>query len=478
MSTGAEHLSIVGGRNPPGPVEKWCGLPLLRKIQRDYLGTVTALQRGHGDVVATRLGPERVVDLFHPELVREVLLDHAESTVRWERGTEAAFAQRLRKDTPVAEADAGGGDSWQRRRRVLTPEFTPKRSEAFARLMVQAARPGLQQVLPSESNRGLVDMEALCSRLTMDVILASLFGLREDDPAREVASTEAAHALEVLSRTALREMFSPFTLPDWLPLPRKVSKRSATHMLHGLVSEHIEARRRAVMQGAEPGEDLLGRLISVRDEATGTPLSDPELFDLCMIALQAGYENTATALLWWGWLMARHKDAAERAHAEVRVCIGEREPQASDVAGLLWLSATLKEAMRLYPPVAALMSRRAVRDFQLGEWRIASRSMIRLTPWVLHRDPRWFDAPDSFRPERFLPGAQEIMRGAWLPFGVGPRVCLGQHFAMLQMLLLGALLLQHYRLAPAPGAAEPVPTLSVTLRPRDKLWLLLERVSH
>jgi cytochrome P450 len=173
--------------------------------------------------------------------------------------------------------------------------------------------------------------------------------------------------------------------------------------------------------------------------------------------------------------MARHPAAAERARAEIDNVLQGRDPGPDDLSVLPWLDATLKEAMRLYPPVAALMSRRTTRDITLGPWRIPRGSMVRLATWVLHHDARWFPEPEAFRPERFLPGAPEIPRGAYLPFGAGPRVCLGQHFATLEMTLLAAMLLQRFTLAVPAGAPPVVPQLAVTLRPRGGLVLHLAR---
>ncbi|HEX5784937.1 MAG TPA: cytochrome P450, partial [Burkholderiaceae bacterium] len=150
---------------------------------------------------------------------------------------------------------------------------------------------------------------------------------------------------------------------------------------------------------------------------------------------------------------------------------------ADDLPALPWLTATLKEALRLYPPIAALMNRRTTAPIQLGGWTVPAGAMLRITPWVIHRDPRWFVEPDAFRPERFVDAAEaEAMpRGAWMPFGTGPRVCIGQHFAMLEITLLGAMLLQRFTQALPQPAPACTPTLNVTLRPQEPLALRLVR---
>lgn len=458
MDTLAHRL--LGDETRPGPPCPWWGLPQLRAMRADYLGYTSRLQREHGDVVFLRLGNERTVDLFAPDDVRAVLVDHADALVRWERGIEV-FEQLMGQSVLVTE-----GPTWQRQRRMLMPAFTPRRVAAYAGLMVRAGRQALDDALPAGQAGGLVDMDALLTRMAMDVILGTLFGA-----ALQGESAAAAQAVQVASQTAMREMFWPLTLPDWLPLPGNAAKRRALRTLKALVAGHI-ARRRAQ---AGTGDDLLSMLLALRDDDSGQPLSEREVFDQCMVSFQAGHETTATALLWWSRLMAGHPTAAERAAAELQQVLAGREPSADDLPALPWLTATLKEAMRLYPPVAGLMTRRAMRDIPLGSRTLPRGTMIRITPYVLQRDPRWFEAPEAFRPERFMPGAPELPRAAHLPFGTGPRVCLGQHFAMLEMTVLAALLLQRFVLALPADAPPAEPVLHVTLRPRHGLRLQLSR---
>ena len=168
--------------------------------------------------------------------------------------------------------------------------------------------------------------------------------------------------------------------------------------------------------------------------------------------------------------------AAPRAQAEVDSVLPQgHTPGPEHLAQLPFLSTTLKEALRPYPPIAALMTRRTTAPITLGGVDVPKGAMLRITPWVLHRDERWFAQADRFVPERFLDGAPAIPKGAWIPFGVGPRVCIGQHFAMLEMTLLAAMLLQRYRLRLPEGAAVCVPKLHVTLRPDAPVVLRLQR---
>ena len=436
----------------PAHPTRWWGLPAMRAMRRNYLGFIGA-QQPLGDLAAQRILRERIVDVFDPELVRAVFVDHADALIRWARGPEV-FAELMGQSVLVTE-----GATWQRQRRMLMPAFTPRRVAGYAVLMTDAAVEGLSRVQPGE-----VAMDPLYSHLTMDVISRTLFStpIGEDTAA-------ASDAVQVLSETALAEMFRPMTLPDWLPLPGKAAKRRASRLLHGLLAGHIDARRAS----GEGRNDLLGMLMALRDDASGDTLSPQEVYDQCMVSFQAGHETSATALLWWSWLLAAHPDVQARVRDEVDAVLACRVPTADDTGALPYLGATLKEAMRLFPPVAAVMTRRLTRDVTVGGVRLPARTLVRVTPWLLHRDPRWWPEAEAFRPERFLPGApHEIPRGAYIPFGLGPRVCLGQHFAVLEMTLIAALVLQRFHLSPVE-ASPPEPRMAVTLRPAGGLRLRL-----
>jgi cytochrome P450 len=441
----------------PGPTTRWWGLPALAAMRRDYLGVIATQQR-FGDLVRQQIFNERAVDVFDPELLRQVMVDHADALIRWERGPEV-FSDGLGQSVLVTE-----GAVWQRQRRMLMQAFTPRRVAGYVAQMVEAAAVGMAALRPGE-----VAMDGLFSHLAMDVISRTLFS------APISGNTQAAaDAVQVLSETALREMFWPMTLPDWLPLPGKAAKRHARRLIQGLIQSHIDERHQ---HPDARKTDLLNMLLVLRDEDSGTALSTQEVFDQCVLSFQAGHETTATALLWWSWLMASHPQAQERAAAEVDAALMGRPPDADAVQALPWLTATLKEAMRLYPPVAAIMTRRLTREITLRGVRLPARTLVRVTPWLLHRDPRWWPRePEAFRPERFMAATgsapDPILRGAYIPFGLGPRVCLGQHFAQLEMNVIAAMLLQRFRLETLTDT-PPTPRLAVTLRPEGGVRLKL-----
>ena len=443
----------------PGQPTRWWGLPALAAMRRDYLGAIT-VQQSFGDLVRQQIVTERCVDVFDPELLRQVMVDHADALIRWERGTEV-LSEGLGQSVLVTE-----GAVWQRQRRMLMQAFTPKRVAGYVEQMVAATTRGLMLLRSGEQA-----MDGLFSHLAMDVISRTLFSAPISGDTRA-----AADAVQVLSETALREMFWPMTLPDWLPLPGKAAKRKARRLVQSLIQGHLDERQR---HPDASKTDLLNMLLVLRDDDNGAALSTQEVFDQCILSFQAGHETTATALSWWSWLMASHPQAQARAATEIDASLAGQPPGADAMQTLPWLTATLKEAMRLYPPVAALMTRRLTREIELAGVRLPARTLVRVTPWLLHRDPRWWPRePEAFRPERFMAATDDwspdpIPRGAYIPFGLGPRVCLGQHFAQLEMTVIAALLLQRFRLS-TPNDTPPTPQLAVTLRPAGGLRLNLE----
>lgn len=474
------HVLALSG-TLPGPRPRWAGLPEVLSMRRDYLGHMQRLRQRYGDVVHQRLLGLDDVNFFHPDQVRELLIAAHDGMIRWERATRV-FADAHGQSVLVAE-----GPAWQRQRKLLQPGFSPQRVQGFVPLMVEASERALGRVAVMGRQPMDVDFEQLMTLLTMDVILRTLFSTAasSDGGDADAASVEAAWAVHELGRVAMGEMYVPVSAPLWAPW--KSGKRRALKALDGLIRGHV-AQRRGMGAGAstsdsahagpggeagQPG-DLLALLMSLRDE-DGRGLDDTAIRDECMTAFLAGHETSAAALTWWGWCMAAHPEAQRRAAEEVDAVLGDRSPAAADLTRMPWLSLCIKEVLRLYPAAPALFSRQATTELDIAGLKFKPGTMLRITPWVMQRDPRWFEDAEAFRPERFDPasGHEEIPRGAWMPFGAGPRVCLGSHFALSEITLVAAMVLQRHRLALVPGEAPPEPVLNITLRPKHPLRLRL-----
>ncbi len=439
---------------PPGPPAGLTGWSLLRRMSRDLLGTLAAWQRRHGDVVHLRIWPEHQVVVSDPQLVRELLAGQHDALIRWERGVQV-FSQVHGNSVLIAE-----GAAWRAQRQALQPGFSQKSVQAFVPTIAAATERALAQWPAQAADWPL---ESAFAALTMDVIMRRMFSAEIGDDAR--TAEEAVHVAGVVANA---EMYWPASWPDWMPW--KGAKRRALRALNDLVDRHLQARL-DLPRPAWP-EDLLTRLLDLhRGDPTVWTLR--AVRDECMTAFLAGHETTAATLTWWAWCMAAHPSAQDTARQEVVAVLGGRAPTADDLPALRYLQQTLQETQRLYPAVPVLMGRRATRSLALGGWQLPARCLFMVPLHLMHHDPRWFPEPEAFRPERFADGAPAFPRGAFMPFGTGPRVCLGQHLALTEMTVIAAMLLQGFALSASAGMAPPRPVLNVTLRPEQPLRLAL-----
>jgi cytochrome P450 len=443
---------------PPGPRDRAFGLSLMRDMQRDFVGFWREQHKRYGDVVHMRLTNYHHYSFFHPHQVREVLVEKADAFIRFEHPMRV-LAQLQGQSLLISE-----GEAWKKQRRMLQPGFSPKRFPGYAAQMT-AAIGEMLDTLPRGG--GVVDFEHAMNRVAMDVILRTMFGAKV---AKESGRIE--WAVRTGSEIADAEMYLPFIVPSWLPTKRNAKKREALGVLDELVWSHLRARR----AGNAPADDLLGMLLAAADEeGDGSMLSDREVHDQMMTMFMAGHETTAAGLTWAGWALSAHPDQAAMAAAEVDVALAGRVPGFEDLGRLPYLGAFIKECLRVYPPAVGVFLRKAVEAVRIGDWLVPKGSLVNILSIIPHMDPRWFPDPERFDPSRFLGEAgKHIERGAYLPFGTGPRVCIGNSFATMEMTLILAMLLQRFRLRAAPGQGQPALRMQVTLRPRDGLNVLLE----
>ncbi len=428
-------------------------------MSRDLFGELDAWRQTFGDVVHLRIWPEHQIVVADPHLARELLVTHRDALVRVERAMRV-FAQLHGNSVFIAE-----GDAWRGKRHALQPNFSRQAVEAFVPTIASAAAQALAQ-WPAET--GSWPVESALTSLTMDVIMRRVFSSENDTDARVAEAAVRTAMVEANS-----EFYWPASWPDWMPWKR--AKRHAQATLNGLVDRHLRTRR-AMPDDAWP-DDLLARLLLLhRDDPAAWPLR--AVRDECMTTFLAGHETSAAGLTWWAWCMAANPAMQDTARREIRRVLGERAPTPDDMPSLRYLTQTLHETLRLYPVAPALNIRRATRPITLGAWQFPARTQFMVPVQLMHHDPRWFPDPGVFRPERFGPDAPEIPRGAYLPFGAGPRVCLGQHLAATEMTVIAAMVLQRFVLAVPAGMAAPRPVFNVSLRPETAMHLRVSPVSR
>ncbi|MBX3126344.1 MAG: cytochrome P450 [Polyangiaceae bacterium] len=446
-------LRGVSGSAIPGPR----GLPALGsllELERDSLGFLTETARRYGPVSRFRLLHRFVVQLADPEDIEQVLVRCA-ADYRKDRFTQD-LARALGQGLVTSE-----GEHWKRHRKLAAFAFTPQRIAAQAGTMVDAA---LQRI-GSWRAGGSLNVHQEMSRLTLDVVCRTLFHTQLA-PGDE-ATVE--RGMEVLNHFFAEALESVLLVPPWLPTPNNLRLSRAIARIDAILLRMIARRR------AEPAEggDLLGALVHARDEQ-GVGLSDRELRDECMTLLLAGHETTALALTHAFYALGTHSDLRRRFQQELVQVLGDEPPDATSARDLSLTERIIKESMRLHPPVWAI-GRQPLRDVRLGGHDIPAGTELVMSQWVVHRDPRFFPDPEAFDPDRFLPErARALPRFAYFPFGGGPRVCVGSHFAMLEAVLLLATIGQRFHLELEPGARLEFRP-SVTLRPKGRGLLATAR---
>ncbi len=435
----------------PGPR----GLPLLGSLPalaRDPLDFVTQVSREHGGIARYHVSTRPHWLITDPEAIGAVLIGLREQT---HKDVVTSSLSRLLGRGLVTSEDP----LWRRQRRLAAPSFRPSHLAAYGQAMVEAAAAGSRAVQP-----GPRDVLRDTTRITLQIVLETLFGSAE--PAGErvgEAIGDFMGAFEEELRSARR------LLPRWVPTRGRRRVRRARDVIEEALSPIIPRERAA----AVPGAHLLGRLIAARDDS-GEGMSDVQLRDESVTIFAAGHETTSLALSYALWLLAR-RPALQEDLAEERARLpADRSLCAADLPALSLHRAVIREAMRLYPP-AWMVGRTTLCDVVVGGYPIPRGAQILIPQWVVHRDPRWWTDPLDFRPERWQePGIDALPRFAYFPFGGGARVCVGEHFAVLEAVLILAILLADHRFAPVPGATlELMP--AVTLRPRNGVWLDVSR---
>lgn len=424
------------------------GVGHLFHLARDPLGYMLHLGRTQGDLIRLRIGSKPVYVLNHPDLVEQVLVSDFR---KFRRGGNATLSEVLGQGLLTSE-----GDLWKRQRRAIQPAFHHERIARYCEFFVESTRDYVLELRDGEVHDIHVDMQ----RLTLQNVARVLF---------DVGIAQDMEAVKASLDTILARFDHQWLglLPGWLlhSVERRYRKASAT--LDRIVRRHIHERQRSGLYG----EDLLSMLLQARD-TDGSGMSEQQVRDEILTLIMAGHETTASALTFTWDLLSRRPEVEARLHAELDAVLGGRPPVLADLQRLPYLDKILQETLRLHPPAFALLDRFPVEDVSLAGVWVPKDSEVQVWPWLQHRDPRFWEEPDRFDPERWNEdGTQRRHRFAFYPFGGGTRLCIGVRFAQLEMALMVATIAQHYRLAPLPGQPEPRLHASITLRPKESLSL-------
>lgn len=436
----------------PGPVSR-SPLGSLPELRRHRLAFLVKLVQRHGPIVRFRLGPLICHLLTEPAHLEHVL-----------KGQHRRYSKKTRgfsKLTPLLGQGLliSEGDFWLRQRRIAQPAFHRERIAGMAAAMAEESE-ALATRWAAQRGQRVAVLDDLMA-LTLRIAGRTMFGADLGSEAAEVGE-----ALGVALHWANDQMTRALPIPPALPTrsSRQFVKARAT--LDRVVEGVIAQRRR---DGGDRG-DLLSMFMATRDEETGESMNDRQLRDEVMTLLMAGHETTANGLAWAFALLSQHPDIARRLRDEIRTALGERRPTLGEVMALPLLDRVVDEVLRLYPPAWSI-GRRAEQEDELGGFHIPKHSLVIPNVYLAHRNPSYWPNPEGFDPDRFLEGESEKRpRFAYLPFGGGPRQCIGNSFALLEMKLALAIVLQRLELALPPGA-RPEPEPGITLRPLGGLTM-------
>jgi cytochrome P450 len=419
----------------------------LSSFRRNLLEFMSETAAEVGDVAAYRLGPRQVVLVSHPDAIEQVLVH---DNRQYHKHYALNFLRPLLGNGLLNSED----EYWLRQRRLMQPEFLRHRLETYGRGMVDRT----QSFIADWKHGQVCDLHAEMMRLTLAIVAQTLLDV-------EVSAGvfhEVEESLEIVLEDFRRRFQAAIPLPPWVPTPRNMRVNRATRRLKDIVSEIIAQRR----SEATPGGDLLSRLIRARDEGDGAGMSDEALRDEVMTLFLAGHETTAVALSWTWMLLAQHPNVEAQLHQELGRVLGGRTPGVADLPNLKFAECVIRESMRLFPPVYAI-GRMPLTDVEIGGFRVSRNTAVVLPQWVVHRDSRWYDNPLAFQPQRWLT-PRSLPKYAYFPFGGGPRVCIGNQFAMIEATLVLATIAQQFRFDLDPSQTiTPWPT--VTLRPLEGL---------
>ena len=426
---------------PPGPRGHFL-LGNLPEFGTDVLGFFTSAARTHGDIAYMRLAGRPAYLLTSPAHIEQVLVTQHQNFIKhsffW-RHVGAVFGNGLLTSE---------GSFWLRQRRLAQPAFHRDRIAVYGDVMIEYAERMLDGWTAGETREVHDDL----MHVTLLIVCKVLF---DADVAGDVRAV--GEALDMALKEVAARFRRPFRIPDALPFPGNIRYRRAVRALDDVVYRIIADHHVRGGRG-----DLLDMLMQARDD-DGAPMSDRQLRDEAITIMLAGHETTALALSWTLALLSANPAADAELRRELDEVLGDRPPTVADVPRLRYTEMVVMEGMRLYPPAYAL-GREAIAECEIGGYRIPAGATLFMSPWVMHRDPRFFDEPLEFRPARWADGlATRLPRFAYFPFGGGPRICIGNRFAMMEAVLLLACIARRFRLVMDPSC-RLVPFPSITLR--------------
>jgi enediyne biosynthesis protein E7 len=421
---------------------------LLRLLVGDRLGLMNLAAAGYGDAALLRIGPKRLYVFTHPASAKHVLADNA---ANYRKGIGLVQAKRAIGNGLLTS----DGELWATQRRMIQPSFQAKRISVQAELVADEAQRLLSR-LEASIGRGPVQLTELLTELALGVLGSTLLST----DLHSVAGI--GHSFEAVQDQAMFEMVTLGLLPTWLPLPKQLRFRRERRRLDEVIDQLVRSRR---ARGELDAPDALARLIRSADAEADPATGRQRIRDELVTLLLAGHETTASTLSWTFHLLDEHRQVQQRVRAELDAVLGDRPPAYDDLHRLPYTTAVIEEVMRLYPPVW-LLPRLAREPDEIAGIRVPAGADVLISPYLMHRHPAFWTDPERFLPDRFAAEhTAQRPRYAYLPFGAGPRFCIGSNLAMIETVFVLATVLRRVTLRKLPGRpVRPEPMLSLRIR--------------
>jgi len=438
---------------PPGPKSLIPGRALLA-FRRDPIAFLMSTVHEFGDIACFGVGSQHYFVVNHPDHIKEIFVTHH---TYFKKGRALERAKGMLGNGLLTSE----GPFHHRQRRLAQPAFHRDRITGYAGIMADYA----DRVQRERWREGqTLDIAKEMMHLTLAIVGRTLFDTETEEEAEQVRE-----ALSETMKGYTRAMLPFAEFLDRLPLRRNRHYLRARNVLDSIIYRIIDERRRS---GEDRG-DLLSMLLRAQDEeGDGGRMTDLQLRDEAITIFLAGHETTANALTWTWYLLSEHPDVEQRLHRELDSILAGRLPTAEDFPRLQYTEMVITEAIRLYPP-AWIIGRRALKDYKLGPYIVPAGAIVIMSPYVMHRDPRYFPDPFRFDPDRWTPEARASRpQFSYFPFGGGPRRCIGEGFAMMESIMVLATLAQKWSLRRAPDQPIALQPL-ITLRPRHGMRMVL-----
>jgi cytochrome P450 len=435
---------MTPSRFPPGPKGHFI-LGSLPEVRADPLEFLSNCAHEYGEIVHYRIVNNHAFLLNHPDTIESVLSTHSRNFVKGKvyRANKQLFGNGLLTSE---------GAEWQSHRRMIQPAFHRENIDSYGETIVAST----QQLLDSWRDGETYDICEELKRLGLEIVAKVLFSTDISQQTHEIRD-----AIGIVWEQFTARVNAGLLIPEWIPTPQNIRLGRAIQQMERILGQIMQEHR----QDHKNTGDLLHMLLQAKDEH-GAPMDDRQILDEVKTLIVAGHETGALTLTWAFFLLSQHPEIEAIFQEELRTVLDGRAPTVEDLPRLRYTEMIIKESMRLYPTVWGL-SRVALNDIEIGGYRIPAGASLVTSQWVTHHDPRYFEKPNEFNPARWEPEtANRLPRFAYFPFGGGPRRCIGHAFAMMELILILAMVSQKFHFVPVPGMrVEPFPSF-ITLAPK------------